>query len=331
EYSQDYIVDTLYVGGGTPTLLSNENLIKIANAVKDNFDCEFKEFSVEANPCTIDRDKLAALKTAGVTRISLGVQTFNDELLQILGRRHDSKQAKRAIKLSKDFGFDVSVDCMLGLPKQSLDDVKEFIETANDLNAEHISAYMLSVEDGTALQKLIKEGKLEKKSDDELAIAYEYAYKLLKDCGYCRYEVSNFCKNSKRSVHNMKYWQGDDYLGLGLSAHSLIKGERWRNSCDFEAYFAEIERGTLQRLDREVLSVEDKKSEIIMLSLRLENGLDIKRYENIFGEKFSEVYAKALDKNANYTNYDGSRLSIKQEYLQVMNSIVADFLKYVRV
>lgn len=327
KYSDKYVVDTIYFGGGTPTLLSNENLQRLVNTIKDSFDLQIKEFSVEANPCTVDRQKLQALKDASATRISLGVQSFNDNLLKTLGRRHDAKQAKQAIKLASQMGFDVSVDCMLGLPNQTLSDIKEFVDIADSLGIEHVSAYMLSVEEGTPLYRLIEQKILQEKTDDELAIFYEYICKLMKERGYSRYEVSNFCKKDKFSFHNLRYWKGEDYLGLGLSAHSLIDGERWRMTDNFDEYYSAIDKGEDLRLDKEELSVDEKKVEMIMLALRLDEGLDIEKYENTFGGKFADEYAYALDKNAKYINYDSKRLTIKEEYVKVMNSIVVDFIK----
>ena len=326
-YSDDYIVDTVYFGGGTPTLLSRENLIRLSKSIQDNFKLQLKEFSVEANPCTVDKEKLAALKEAGVNRLSIGVQTFNDSLLKTLGRRHDRRQAIEAIKLAKDFGFEVSVDCMLALPNQTLLDLKEFVEIADGLGVDHISAYMLSVEEGTPLQKLIKEKVLVQKSDDESAEFYDYIYSSLKEKGFCRYEISNFCKENKYSFHNLRYWQRKDYLGMGLSAHSLINGERWRCPDNFDEYYSLSDKGEMMRLDREILSIDDKKSEYIMLALRLEDGLDVETYEQTFRGNFSEEYAYAIKKNLPYIIFDGKRLRIKEEYIKVMNSIAVDFLK----
>ena len=327
KYSGKYVVDTVYFGGGTPTLLSGENFQRLANTIKDTFELNIKEFSVEANPCTVDREKLQALKDVGVTRISVGVQSFNDKLLKMLGRRHDAQMAKRAIKIALEMGFDVSVDCMLGLPNQTIEDIKDFVEIADNLGVEHISAYTLSVEEGTPLERLIEQKILQEKSDDEVAIFYEYICKLLKEMGYTRYEVSNFCKRGKYSFHNLRYWRGEDYLGLGLSAHSLIDGERWRITDNFDEYYLSIDKGLDLRLDKEELSLDEKKSEMIMLALRLDEGLDIEKYESSFGGSFADEYAFALDKNKNYVDFDGKRLRIKDEYVEVMNSIVVDFIK----
>ncbi|MDE5654707.1 MAG: radical SAM family heme chaperone HemW [Clostridia bacterium] len=325
EYAQDYLVDTIYLGGGTPTLLDAEQLKTICAEISNGFTCNIKEFSIEANPCTVDKAKLIALKEIGVTRLSFGVQSFNDDLLNMLGRRHNAKQAEYAVTLAKELGFEVSVDAMIGLPNQTKSDVKYFIDRAEKLGVEHISVYMLSVEDGTKLKNLIEQGKLIAKSDDELAQLYEYACRCLEKYNFHRYEISNFCKNKKLSYHNLRYWQCLDYLGLGMGAHSLIDGERWRNAENFEEYYTGIDEGKY-RYDLQKLSKEDMESEYIMLSLRLENGVDLAEFSQRFGYDFLNKYSQAIKENKNYLEITDNKVSIKYEYLQLMNGIIAEFI-----
>lgn len=324
EYAEDYTVDTLYLGGGTPTLLDGAQLKKISKEIFSNFNCNLKEFSIEANPCAVDREKLIALKDMGVTRLSLGVQSFNDDLLNMLGRRHDSKQAEEAIKLAAEFGFDVSVDAMIGLPNQTKDDIKSFIDKADSLGVEHVSVYMLSVEEGTALKRLIEQGKLVAKSDDEIADFYDYACLRLKEKKFERYEISNFCKNQKVSHHNLRYWQCLDYLG-GMGAHSLTKGERWRNADNFEEYYDCVDEGNY-RLDMQQLSNDDMESEYVMLSFRLQKGIDLSEFSAKFGHDFLSKYSHAIEKHKNHLEITNSSVSIKYEYIQLMNSIIVDFI-----
>ncbi len=241
-------------------MLDGEQLMAIGKEIYGGFNCNLKEFSVEANPCTVDREKLIALKDMGVTRLSIGVQSFNDELLKMLGRRHDAKRAEDAIRQAVEFGFDVSVDAMIGLPNQTQEDIKNFINRANLLEVEHISVYMLSIEDGTQLKSLIEQGKFVAKSDDEIADMYEYACLCLKKRNYERYEISNFCKNQKVSHHNLRYWQCLDYLGLGMGAHSLTNGKRWSNAENFKEYFECIDKGDY-RHNMQILSSEDMERE----------------------------------------------------------------------
>lgn len=327
EYREKYIVDTVYLGGGTPSLLSDKNLLKIAESLKDSFDFNLKEFSIEANPCTVNREKLDTFRQMGITRVSIGVQSFDDKLLSMLGRAHNSSQAIEAVKLAKEYGFEVSVDCMIGLPNQTNEDITDFVNIASSLGVDHISVYMLSVEDGTKLQKLIEEGKLIAKNDDESAEMYDIACKALKEKGYDRYEISNFCKDNKVSYHNLRYWQREDYLGLGLSAHSMTMNTRWRNPEDFEEYYSLLDKNIIPKLDIEELSQDEIKEEFIMLALRLNEGINIKKYNELFGEDFKKEYRLALIKDARYLDISDDRVAIKGEYLGVMNSIIVDFLK----
>ncbi len=327
KYSKEYTVDTLYFGGGTPSLLSEKNFCDIVKCVKDNFDCRLKEFSVEVNPCTANMQKFDAFTKCGVTRISIGVQSFNDNLLKMLGRAHDCACAKQAVKLAKSYGFEVSVDCMTGLPGQSVEDIKDFIDVSEGLNVDHISVYMLSVEEGTRLQKLIEEGVLVAKTDDEVADLYDVACKALREKDFQRYEISNFCKNGKVSLHNMRYWLRKDYLGLGLAAHSLIMNTRWQNPHTFEEYYKSLDGGKLPQNDIINLDTCEQEEEYIMLALRLKEGIDIKKYNEIFGSDFKKEYRYALLKDAKYLDISDERVAIKDEYLSVMNSLIVDFLK----
>ena len=325
EYSDKYTVDTIYFGGGTPTLLDNRQLELISKEIFGGFDCNLKEFSVEANPCTVDREKLIALKKVGVTRLSIGVQSFDDKLLKMLGRRHDAQRAEEAVGLAVQFGFDVSVDAMIGLPNQTKEDIKKFVDKVNALGAQHISVYMLSVEDGTRLKSLIEQGVLIAKSDDEIADLYDYACENLKERNFNRYEISNFCKDQKVSHHNLRYWQCLDYLGLGMGAHSLTNGERWSNADNFKEYYESIDNGNYRR-DIQSLSRENIESEYVMLGFRLQSGINLFEFSKKFGCDFLRKYALAIEKNKNYLDITQESVAIKYRYLQLMNSIIVDFI-----
>jgi len=327
EYADSYIVDTLYFGGGTPSVLDNGQLAALGKEISRSFNCDIREFTVECNPGDIDDAKLQVLKDMGATRISLGVQSFDDALLKTLGRRHSAKDAIAAAKLAIKRELDVSVDCMIGLPGQTLQDAQLFADTADSLGIEHVSVYMLSVEDGTALKKMIDEGALTAKSDDEQADFYEFAYRAFCEKGFERYEVSNFCKNGKYALHNLGYWRRKDYIGLGVAAHSLTLGQRWCNPDGFDEFYAGVDSGRLKKSDLQILSEKDVREETVMLAMRLKNGLDCAEYYRKFGVKFEDEYDAAIAKNASYLDLKDGRAAIKDDYLAVMNSIVADFLK----
>lgn len=327
KYSKDYTVDTLYLGGGTPSLLNKESFCDIAKCVKDNFDCKLKEFSVEVNPCTATREKFEAFQKAGVTRVSIGVQSFDDKLLKMLGRAHDRECAVGAIKLAKEYPFEVSADCMTGLPGQTKENVEEFAKVASELLVDHVSVYMLSVEEGTELSRLIEKGMLTPKSDDEIAELYDTACKALKEKGYERYEISNFAKDGKVSLHNLRYWRRQDYLGLGLSAHSLLGNIRTFNPNTFEEYYSSIDAEVLPAKTEDIIDEDGQKEEFVMLALRLKEGIDVDKYNALFGGDFKEEYKYALIKDARYLQVSDNRVAIKDEYLSVMNGIIVDFLK----
>ncbi|MDE6473760.1 MAG: radical SAM family heme chaperone HemW [Clostridia bacterium] len=325
DYCDKYTVDTIYFGGGTPTLLDCEQLRRIGKEVYKHFDCDIKEFSVEANPCTVDREKLIALKDIGVTRLSIGVQSFNDSLLKMLGRRHDAKRAEEAIRLAVEFGFDVSVDAMIGLPGQRKEDIKRFVDSADALGVEHISVYMLSIEEGTQLKNLIEQGRLIAKTDDEIADLYDFACQCLEERNFKRYEISNYCKNQKVSHHNLRYWQHLDYLGLGMGAYSLTNGKRWNNADNFKEYFTGVDNGNYRR-DIKVLSNEEMEIEYVMLALRLQKGINLEDYSKKFGCNFLQKYSRAIEKNKYYLEVTKSHVAIKYPYLQLMNTIIVDFI-----
>lgn len=327
KYSKEYTVDTLYLGGGTPSLLNKESFCDIAKCVKDNFDCKLKEFSVEVNPCTATREKFEAFQKAGVTRVSIGVQSFDDKLLKMLGRAHDRECAVGAIKLAKEYPFEVSADCMTGLPGQTKENVEEFAEVVSELLVDHVSVYMLSVEEGTELSRLIEKGMLTPKSDDEVAELYDTACKALKEKGYERYEISNFAKDGKVSLHNLRYWRRKDYLGLGLSAHSLLDNIRTFNPNTFEEYYSSIDAEVLPAKTEDIIDEDGQKEEFVMLALRLKEGIDVDKYNALFGGDFKEEYKYALIKDARYLQVSDNRVAIKDKYLSVMNGIIVDFLK----
>lgn len=318
-------VDTLYIGGGTPSCLFGGAVRMIADAVRDTFSCSFREFTVECNPDTFDKEKALELKAAGVSRISLGVQSFDDGVLKEIGRRHDSRTAKAAVKIAVDSGFDVSADLMLGLKGQTERDIDDFVSFMSDNGVEHISAYMLKVEEGTPLAADVKNGMI-LPTDDDVAKLYDHACKTLRKAGFERYETSNFCKNGKRCIHNMKYWTMCDYLAFGVAAHGKTGKRRYFNVSDIGEYITSIENNMHVYKTEEDMTTDDEISEYIMLGLRLDDGLDVAELETHFGIKFEDKFGQGLKKAAPYVGYDGKSLKIKPEYALVANSVINMFI-----
>lgn len=317
--------DTLYIGGGTPSCLYRGAVKEIADALAETFCVELKEFTVECNPDSFDERKAVELKDAGVTRISLGVQSFDDKILKSIGRRHDRETAQMAIERAVKYGFDVSADMMLGLKGQTAEDIQEFISFTSAAGVNHMSAYMLKVEQGTLLAKDVENG-LVLPSDDDCAELYDRAYSFLKEKGFRRYETSNFCRKGKVCLHNMKYWTMCDYLAFGAAAHGKIGTLRYYNTSDVDGYIASVNGGFHRYETEEILTKDEELCEFVMLGLRLEDGVDVAEAESRYSVDFEKRFEKGLKKAAGYVVYDGKTLKIKPEYALVANGIINMFI-----
>ena len=215
-FFNETVVDTIYLGGGTPSLLKSAYLRSILETIRLNCRAHSQETTIEVNPATVDEKTLLEFKNAGIDRVSIGVQSLNDETLKIVNRRHNAAQAIDIIKIAEKTGLPISVDLMLGLPKQTKDDIKHFVDEVTKFNVNHVSTYMLSLEEGTPLEAMVQSGKVQIASDDDKVELFDYAAKLLEEKGFVRYEVSNFARPGFEAKHNLKYWKRDDYIGLGI-------------------------------------------------------------------------------------------------------------------
>lgn len=318
-------IDTVYIGGGTPSLLDYEQFAAICGALDDNFDLQCSEFTVECNPCDVGADLLNGLKSLGATRVSLGVQSFGDASLKAIGRRHDARGAIDAVRAAVASGLDVSVDAMIGLPYQTARDVSQFVDTVCDLGVCHLSAYQLKVEPNTRLAAQVARGEM--LPDEDVCVDwYELFFARAQARGYLRYEISNFAQEGKQCRHNLGYWRCRDYLGLGAAAHGLQGDLRYFNPSGLGEYCASIEGGALCRRTEAVLTQKDRLDERIMLALRLREGLDVAAVEEEFQIDFAAAFAAPLAKHARRLAFDGGRLAILPQYLNVMNAVIADFL-----
>lgn len=290
---------TVYFGGGTPTNLTKEELEYVFTALKRSFDlsaCE--EMTVEANPEHLSADYLSFLRQLGFNRISIGVQSFEDEDLRFLNRRHTSKEAKHAILEARKQGFEnISLDLMYNLPHQTLSKWEANLEQALRLSPEHISCYSLTVEEGTMLDRLVQTGKVSLPSEEESLRMFDYAMDRLDREGYEHYEVSNYCKPHFRSQHNSSYWHFVPYLGFGASAHSFDGQVRKWNPESIEAYIGMIKGNTYP--EKETLSLKDRYNEYIMLSLRCKEGISREYIAEHFPD-FLNHYDKNLSRISAY-------------------------------
>lgn len=321
----DGVADTLYIGGGTPSCLYEGAVRSIAETIADSFDTRLAEFTVECNPDTFTPVKARELSEAGVTRVSLGVQSLDDEVLKRAGRRHDSTTAKEAVRLAVKSGFDVSADLMLGLEGQRGEDVDAFVDFVSDEGVKHVSAYMLKVESGTPLARAVEKG-LVLPSDDDCAELYDRAAARLYENGFCRYETSNFCKDGKKCLHNVKYWTMCDYLAFGVAAHGKLGRLRYYNDGDVDGYIDATLRGVHEYRTEEVLDDEEELKEYVMLGLRLEDGVDIAEAEKRYGACFEKRFSQGLKKAERYVIFDGKNLRIRPEYALVANAVINMFV-----
>jgi oxygen-independent coproporphyrinogen III oxidase len=280
---------TLYFGGGTPSLLGPELVGRLIDAATLRFGLEPEaEVTLEGNPGTLTPERLAGYRAAGVNRISLGIQSFEDRLLQRLGRVHSAKEAVAAFEAARRAGFDnISIDLMHSLPEQSPAQWREALQRGSALEPEHISAYALSVEPGTPFAAFDEAGELPLPAEEDAAQMFEATTELLTDAGYRHYEISNYARPGRASRHNGAYWSRESYLGFGAGAHSLLStdhlGRRWSNPCEIGGYAASVSEGILPERDVDELSLEDAVSECFFLGLRALDGLDLSRLQSIYG------------------------------------------------
>ncbi len=308
-------VTTLYFGGGTPSMLAVEDIQRLVQAIATT---DTIEITMEANPGDLTLDKLRALRQAGVNRLSIGIQSFHNPLLHLLGRRHTARQARQVVRWAQKAGFDnISVDLMYGLPTQNLVQWAVDVKKAITLNVQHISCYCLSYEEGTPLYEMLQKGEIRPKSDRILNQMYNYVCKVLRRHGFEHYEVSNFAQQGYRSRHNSSYWDNTPYIGLGAGAHSYDGVKRYWNPNDLEQYISGITDGTLQR-EQEVLTDEQHRIEKVMLSLRTIEGIEEADVQH--ADKVQDYVDRGLLRR------NGTRLIATQEGLNILNRIIDDLI-----
>lgn len=279
-------VDTVYFGGGTPTLLSIKHFEDIFVALKNSFDISSDaEITAECNPASIDAEGLKKLRNIGINRLSIGLQSSDDTELRILGRLHSFKDFCDTFCSARNAGFDnISIDLMYGIPNQTKESFMATLEKVINLAPEHISAYGLKIEEGTEFYRNID--RLVLPDEDTEAELYILCCDILSKNGYLQYEISNFARSGKESRHNLKYWRADDYIGFGVAAHSRFEGERFGNSRNIKAFIA----GEDIVCERQRISDEAFLNEYVMLGLRLTEGIDKNEFFALTGQEFTQYY-----------------------------------------
>ena len=304
--SSDEIIETIYFGGGTPSLLLPDEISAIIFALKKNYQISGDaEVTLEANPDDINFENLRAWKNAGINRLSIGIQSFIERDLKWMNRAHNSAQALNSIELSKKAGFDnFSIDLIFGTPGLTDEEWEKNIQTVIDLNVPHISAYALTVEPKTALQKMIELKKKENVNNEVQANQFLILMEMLRTAGYEHYEISNFSKPGFRSRHNSSYWKGEKYIGIGPSAHSFNGNERSWNIANNRIYIQSLQQNKIPS-EKEILTPSQKLNEYIMTSLRTIEGIDLKFVEEKFSDKERKRIEKLLEIKIDKKNYLG--------------------------
>lgn len=335
ELSGEYEVQTIFLGGGTPSLLTPEQIEKIFTTIYHIFSVnENAEITMEMNPGTVAIEKLRAMKAAGVNRLSIGLQSAQNEELKMLGRIHTYEEFLETWRLTEQAGFkNRNIDLMSALPGQTMESYEDTLSKVLALEPEHISAYSLILEEGTVFYDWYEKGKLDRgawklPSEEEEYAMGELTIQRLAEAGMHRYEISNYAKPGKECRHNLGYWDRVEYLGIGAGSSSLIKGERFDHIRDRKVYIEKIRNGESILIDREILSVESQMEEFMYLGLRKIEGVSRTDFQNYFGKNVDDVYGKMLDKleEEQLLEFSGDRIRLTHRGMDVSNCVLAEFL-----
>lgn len=326
--NKDVKIKTIYIGGGTPSCIDSKFITEILNLINIK---NAEEITIEVNPGTVNKEKLYDYKNAGINRLSIGLQSTNNELLKKIGRIHNYEQFLETYKMARKVGFNnINVDLMIGLPGQTMDDLKTSLEDIINLNPEHISVYSLILEDETPLKKMIENNILKLPEEDLERQMYWYTKDFLKINGYKHYEISNFAKQGFYSKHNMDCWEQKEYIGFGISAHSYIDRKRFGNISNLDNYIKNCIEGGFDK-NRIIEEEQDKKDEMkeyMILGLRKINGISIQKFENKFNENPIILFKKELNKlfNEGLIIIDGDIIRLSNKGLDFANIVWEEFI-----
>lgn len=328
-YAEKRVI-SVFFGGGTPTALSIPMLRHLMQAVIESFSLTADaEITTEANPGTLSIEMAAALRQMGFNRLSMGVQAWQNEKLKQLGRIHTIEDFLENYRAVRQAGFDnVNVDLMFALPRQTMAQWQETVSRITALQPEHISAYSLILEEGTPFYERYEKGELEPLSEETDREMYHWAVDYWAEHGYRQYEISNFAREGRQSRHNRIYWQAEEYLGLGLGAHSYMEGERFHNSYDLQKYIAAKGNPTLLKEDAETITEADALAEFMFLGLRLTEGISFARFRQRFGKDMEAVYGKELREltEQGLLLQDAAGVRLSRRGIDVSNFVFEKFL-----
>lgn len=327
---QDLHLDTIFIGGGTPSSIDSKYIKQIMDHIYNTFSTELlKEVTIEVNPGMLDKEKARVYKEIGINRISLGLQSLNDNLLKSIGRIHTSKEFLESLEILRNEGFNnINVDLMFGLPQQTKEDLEMTISKVMDLDIEHISLYGLIIEEGTLLNNWYKKGILELPGEDLERYMYHNSIDLLRSRGYHQYEISNFSKTGNECLHNITYWKVKPYLGIGLSSHSNLFGKRFWNHSNLKNYNDLLNNNELPIEGQEDINQNMEIAEYCIMGLRLINGIDKIEFKNRFELDIETKYGDIIKKhrlNGLLVN-DDKNIRLTSKGLDLSNIVEVDFM-----
>ena len=322
--------DTLYFGGGTPSLLEPAEIAEIVGACADAFDLAANaEVTLEANPETVTEARLTAFRAAGVTRLSYGVQSFREDELRRLSRLHSADRARAAVAEARAAGFDnLSLDLMMWLPGQRVEEWLESVDEAIALGPEHLSLYLLEVYPNAPLKDEMARARWSQAPDEDAAAMYLTAMERLEAAGYEQYEISNVARPGRASRHNLRYWTDGEWLGFGCGAHSTRDGVRWKNAAATEEYIGRVQRGESPAVDRRRLSPDERLGDALFTGLRLTNGVNLDVIRERYGVDVWQRYGRDLEPfvDAGVLRRDGTRLWLTRAGMLLAHEIMTVFV-----
>ena len=325
-------VNTIYIGGGTPSFIESKYIVNIISTIREYFKInENAEITLEVNPGTVNENKLKDYFNAGVNRLSIGLQATNDSLLKEIGRIHTYEEFLNTYKLARKIGFkNINADLMIGLPKQTIEDVEKAVNDLIKLGLEHISVYSLILEEGTVLEEQIRSGKLKLPEDEEEREMYWKVKSILEANGYIHYEISNFAKKGYESQHNLDCWRQKEYVGFGVAAHSYTNDVRYSNIENLEEYIENYENDKLEEtfIFNEKLTHNMKVKEYMMLGLRKLKGVSIQEFKEKFAANPIYVFKNELEKlvNEDLLEIDGDYIRLTKRGLDLANLVWEEFV-----
>jgi oxygen-independent coproporphyrinogen-3 oxidase len=329
-YKNDKEIDSIFLGGGTPSILDEDELKDIFENIYKNFNIKKDaEITVECNPGTLTLKKLTTMKEIGVNRLSIGLQATQNHHLKNIGRIHTYEDFEKNYKEALNVGFEnINIDLMYALPNQSIEDFKETLEKVTKLNPSHISVYSLILEEGTKLYEMYNNGEFELMDEEDEMKLYNFLIEYLKNSGYNQYEISNYAKDNKNCNHNILYWKCGEYIGLGAGASGYLNSKRYNNVKDLNTYHNLLNEGKFPIEYEEKLNDEEKIKEKIFMGLRMNEGIKYKDFKCEFNINFEQKYKEQIEKllNLKLIIADNNGVRLTQRGREISNSVFVEFM-----